>query len=102
VLRVLDAPAQVALVGVGAEHTLVDVEHLAIRAVADRVGVDLEAVPDRDLRRARDVLRRLQGQPGARRQIDVRLEQPRAVRAERAVDLALDRAHGEEVVAVAD
>ena len=41
-------------------------------------------------------------EPGAARQVGVGLEQPRAVRAQRAVDLPLDRAHRQIVVAVAD
>ena len=41
-------------------------------------------------------------EPGAVRLVGVRLEQPRAARAERAVDLPLDRADGEMPVAVVD
>ena len=41
-------------------------------------------------------------QPGAVRLVGVRLEQPGAARAERAVDLILDRAHGQPVVAVSN
>src|ERR671929_2040463 len=85
-----------------AEGALVDVEHLAVRAVADGVRRHLEAVAEGDLRRTRDSVRLLEHEPGARRQVGVRLEEPRAVRTERAVDLALDRADGEEVVRVTD
>ena len=101
VLGVLDAPAQVGPVGVGREHLLVEVEHLPVGAVADGVGVHLVAVPDGHFGGARDVLHRLQYQPGVV-DVDVVLEQPGPVRPQRPVDLALDGAHGEEVVALGD
>jgi hypothetical protein len=100
VLRVLDAPAEVAP-GSGAVDLLVQVQDLAVAAVADGVRVELVAVLQGDLGGAADVVHRLQHQPGAARQVGVRLQQPGAVGAERAVHLALDGAHGEEMVAVA-
>ena len=81
VLCVLDAPAQVVLVGIVAEDALVDVEHLTIRAIANRVDVHLIVVLQRDARRRLDRRYRLERQSGARREIRVRLEQPGAVRA---------------------
>src|SRR5207237_3065999 len=101
-LRMLDAPAQVALAREVAEDPLVDVEHLAVGPVPDGMGVYLKAVPDGDAGGALEVLHRFQDEPGARRQIRVRREQPCAMAPESAVDLFLDRAHREHAVRVAD
>ena len=101
VLRVLDAPAQVLLVGMLLERLLVDVEHLAVAAVADRVDAQLVVVLDRELRRLPDVVQAVGVQAG-RLEIRVRLQHPGAARTERAVDLPLDPAHGEPLVAVVD
>ena len=86
------------LPGIRAEGALVDVEHLAVRAIADGVRRELEVVAHRDVGDFLETRRLLERQPRAARQVDVRREEPRAVGAERAVDLALDRAHGEEAV----
>ena len=45
-LRVLDAPAQVLLIGMRLERPLVDIQHLAIGAVADGVNAKLKIVRD--------------------------------------------------------
>ena len=50
-LRVLDPPAQVRFVRMLAKNRLVQIQHLAIRPVADRVRAKLKAVVDGQLRR---------------------------------------------------
>jgi len=66
------------------------------------VGVDLESVLDRELCRLGYVLDRLEDEASALLQIHVGLEQPGTVGPEGAIDLALDRAHREEVVPLRD
>ena len=70
-------------------------ERLAVGAIADRVDAELVAVGHRQPRGLADRLDRRGVEAGAVRLVGVRLEQPRAARAERAVDLPLDRADGE-------
>ena len=84
------------------ERLFEDVQRLAVAAIADRVHRQLIVVLDRQLRDRPDVVERVGVHPARRRQIGVRLEHPRAARSERAVDRALDRAHGEPLVAVVD
>ncbi len=85
-------------IAVARERLLVDVEHLAVGAIADGVHRELVAVAHRELGPAADLLDRLEHEAAAARQVGVGLEQPGAVRAERAVDLTLDRAHHQVVV----
>jgi hypothetical protein len=75
VLGVLDSPAQVGLVGVCFEGTLVEVQYLPVGAIADRVGVDLETLFDRDRGGALDLLDRLQVEARAV-QVLVGLQEP--------------------------
>ena len=82
------------------EDGLVEVEDFAVCAVADGVRVDLVAVLDGDVRGAGDVLDGFQHQPGRLGHVLVRFQQPGTVRPERPVDLALDGAHGQVVVAL--
>ena len=81
-----------------AERGLVGVEHDAVAAVADRVRANLEARSQGALAQMLHVgLRRAQ-QPGVRRVVAVRREQRGAARAERAVDVELDRANRQPAV----
>src|SRR6185503_12562839 len=59
-LRVLDAPAEVRAIRMRPERPFVEVQHLPIGAVADRMRVQLVAVADCQLRGAFDVGDRLQ------------------------------------------
>ena len=102
VLCVLDAPPTIRLARIRAERALVDVEHLPVRAVADRVRRELEVVAHRDVRDLLEARRLLERKSRAARQVGVRREQPGAIGAERAVDLALDGAHREETIRAAD
>ena len=101
VLRVLDAPAQViagdARLGPDA---LIEIEHLAVGAVADGVGVHLKAMLQGDAGGFLDHPQWLEHQAGTVRQVGIGGEQPSAVGAEGTVDLPLDGAHGQEVVAL--
>ncbi len=100
VLGVLDAPAQVRRLGVRREGLLVDVEHLAVGAVADGVDAHLVAVLDRELG---DLARAVQGEgveAGRVGAVAVGLQQPGAARAQGAVEPQLDAAHGQAVVGV--
>ena len=91
------------LSGIGVEGALEDVERLAVGAVADRVHAQLVAVLHREPRGLLDVRDRSSVfRPELIGLVGVGLEQPRAARSERAVDLLLDRAHREVAVAVAD
>ena len=56
-LRVFDAPAQVSLARVLLEHALINVQHLAVGAIANGVCVYLEAVFDSHTCSAFNVLR---------------------------------------------
>ena len=94
----LDAPADVLLVGVRLERRLEDVEGLAVGAIADRVDAELVAVLHRELRGFLDGRHRRRVVPGRVGLVGVGLEQPGAARAERAVDRVLDRADGEKAV----
>ena len=102
VLRVLDAPAKILLVGVRLERLLEDVQGFAIRAIADGVDAQLIAVGDREPRCLANRIHRGRVQPRAFRLVGVGFEQPRATRPERAVDLTLDGSHGEVAGAVVD
>ena len=65
VLCMLNAPAQFLTIDAGLfEHALVDVERLAIGALADGMSVDLEAVLDGELGRALYLCYRFQHQAG--------------------------------------
>ena len=96
VLGVLDPPAKIGLARVRREGSLIEIQHLAVGAVSDRVSVQLVAVLDGERGRALDVLDRLQVEAGAV-QVLVRLQQPGAVGSQRTVDLPFDRAHGEKI-----
>ena len=86
VLRVLHAPAQILAVAVVLpERGLVDVQHLAIGAIANGVDAQLHAVIDRDLRGLGQRLNGRRHESGALGLVAVRLEQPRAARTERAI-----------------
>ena len=98
VLGVLDPPAEVVVGARRVEDGLVDVQDLAVGAVADGVRVDLEAVLDRDVGGAGDVRDGFEHEAFGRGHVLVRLQEPRAVRSEGAVDLAFDGAYGEVVV----
>ena len=98
-LRVLDAPAQIGSTPAGAlERRLVDVQHLAIGAIADGVHGELIALLDREPRHLRQRLHRRPRQPHALRLVGVRLEQPGPARAHGAIGILLDPAHGQHVV----
>ena len=85
------------------ERLFVDVQHLAIGAVADRVDAHLIAGVERRLRAPPHAAPPASSaRPDAVGLVGVRLEQPRAARSERAVAGDLDRAHRQHVVAVAD
>ena len=102
VLGVLDAPAQVLLVGMLPKDPFVDVEGLAVGAVADGVDAKLVAVLDGQLAGALDVGRILHVQAAAVGLVGVGREQPGAARAERAIHVALDGADREIIAARAD
>ena len=84
------------------ERALEDVERFAIGAVADRVHAQLVAMLNRETRRLVDFRDRRRLEPGAFRFVGVRFQQPGSPRAERAIDLLLDRAHGQVPVGVID
>jgi hypothetical protein len=69
VLRVLDPPAQVRPVRIGAEDVLVDVERHPVAPVADGVGVELVVVLYCEGGGGGDLLQGLEHQAGAPRQI---------------------------------
>ena len=100
--RVAPARARGCLVLMSLERLLVDVEHLAVAAVANRVHAQLIIVDDREFRRAGHVLERVGVEPTRGRQIAVGLEHPGAARSQRAVDRALDGSNREAFVAVVD
>ncbi len=102
VLGVLDAPAQVRLVRVGLVGALINVQHLAVGAVADGVHAQLVVVLQGQPRRLFECIHRARVQSGARGQVGVGLEQPGAVRPQRPVHRNLDRPDGQPVIAVAD
>ena len=97
VLRVLHAPAQILLLRVRLERLLEDVQRLAIGAVADGVHAQLESVRDGEFGGLANVGRIVGIQARCVGLVGVRFQQPRAARTERAIDLPLDRAHGEEI-----
>ena len=101
-LRVLDAPAEALVPGVCPEGPLEDVERLAIAAITDRVHAQLIAVGHREPGRLLDLLHGGGLGPDPSRLVRIRLEEPRAARAQRAVDRPLDRTNGEVPVAVVD
>ena len=104
-LRMLDAPAQVLLVGMLVEDALVDIEHFAVGAVADGVDAELMSCRDGDLRGLANIGGILRVHAAAVRAsagIGVRRQQPGAARAERAIHIALDGANGEVIVREAD
>ena len=88
--------------GMPLERLLVDVQHLAVAAIADRVDRHLVVVLDRQLRDHPDVVQRVGEHAARRREVGVRLEHPGAARTERAVDGPFGRAHREPLVAVVD
>ena len=102
VLGVLDAPAQVLLVGVGFEGVFEDVEGFAVGAIADGVDAELEAVLDGEFGGLADVGGIVGIEAAAIGLVGVGCEQPGAARAEGAIDGALDGAHGKEIIARAD
>ena len=77
-------------------------ERFAVGAIADRVHAQLVVVQHREACRLLDRGDGRGVEPAALRLVGIRLEQPRAARAERAVDRALDRADGEMPLAVVD
>ena len=87
VLRMLDAPAQILLVGVGFEGVFEDVERFAIGAVADGVDAELEAVLDGEFGGLADVGGIVGVEAAAIGLVGVGREQPGAAGAERAIDL---------------
>src|ERR1035441_6032179 len=93
VLGMLDAPAQVLLVGVSFEGVLEDVEGFAVGAVADGVDAELEPVLDGELGGLAYVGGVVGIEPAAIRLIGVGGQQPGAARAECPIDGALDGAH---------
>ena len=102
VLRVLDAPAKVLLIGVGLEGVFEDVEGLAVGAIADGVDAELVAVLDGEFGGLADVGGVVGIEPAAVGLIGVGCEQPGAAGAQRAIDGAFDGAYGKEIVARAD
>ena len=101
-LRVLDAVAQSLGLRVAAVGRGEAVQHFAVGAVADRVDADLVALGERLVDLGRHGGRRHEQQAAVVRVVGVGLEHRGAAAAQRAVGEQLDRAHGEEVVAVAD
>ena len=91
-LRVLDAPAQVAPSRRLREGPLEHVKRLSISPIADRVDRELESVFQSDRRGALELVERDRVDAATVRLVAVGCEQPGAVRTERAVDRALDRA----------
>ena len=102
VLRMLDAPAQVLLIGVGLEGVFEDVEGFAIGAVADGVDAELEAVLDGEFGGLAYVGGIVGVEAAAIGLVGVGRQQPGAAGAEGAIDGAFDGAHGKEIVARAD
>jgi hypothetical protein len=100
VLRVLDAEAPVARTVLGFDP-LEDVELRADRAVADGVHDDLEPCGVGALRPRIEALRLGHEEPAIVRRVGERLEHRRGVRAERAVDEALEPADAEPGVTTA-
>ena len=75
-------------------------KRLAVRAIANRMDAQLVAVLDGQLRGFPDFLDARRVVAGVARLVGIRLEQPRAPRAERAVDRFLDAANRQEALAV--
>ena len=93
---------RILLLRVGSERRFVDVQHLAVGAVADRVDGELHAVLHGDPCRLLDVRHRRRVEAGATRRIRVRLEQPGAPRAESAVGGHLDGGDRQVLIGHAD
>ena len=102
-LGVLDAEARIGDGTLGGRHRgeslLVLVERDAVAAVADGVGLDLDAAPQARDRDAQDLLGRRHVEAAVARRIAVGRIERRAAAAERAVHVELDRAHREPRVA---
>ena len=79
VLCVLYAPAKTCLLRIRVERALVNVQRLAIRPVADGVGVELKSVLDGETRRLLDALDGTRVEARTRGKVLVRLQQPSAV-----------------------
>jgi hypothetical protein len=89
-----------------AKNRFVQIQHLAIRPVADGVRAKLKAVVDSQLGRLPNVGQFLHIDPASirriLRQVGVRLEQPRPARAQRTVHVFLDGAHRQMIAAHAN
>jgi hypothetical protein len=102
VLGMLDPPTRIRhgtfIHGDVRESLLVQVEGQAVGAIADGVGPDLDAVAQGTLQDRPEFRGGVRQQASIAGIIVIRLEQRRAARAERAVEVDLDRANGEPVV----
>ena len=85
--------------GTRRECALVLVEREPVAAVADRVRLDLDAAPEARDRHTQDLLRRIDQKPRGRRRVAVGREERRAAGTDRAIDIELDRAHGQAWIA---
>jgi small GTP-binding protein len=85
VLRVLYAPAQRTHAGMGLLRVFVEIEDVAVGAIADRMRVELIAIGSREPGGARDHLQAVDAQARVCRVVGVGLQQQRAARAQRAV-----------------
>ena len=104
-LGVLDAKARIGDGPLGRRHRgkrlFVLVERDAVAAVADRVGLDLDAALEPGDRDSKDLLGRRHVEAAVSGRVAVWLVERRAARAKRAVHVELDRAHREARVATA-
>ncbi len=98
----LDSPADVPLVGIRFERRLEDIECLAIGTIADRMHAELVTVLHGEFGGLLDRRHRRRVVAGGVGLIRIGFEQPRAARAERAVNRVLDPADGQETIPVVD
>src|SRR5882672_12300928 len=84
----------------GVEGLLVQIQHDAVAAVADRVGFDLDAATQGFHQHRKDVLLGVHEQAARLRSVAVRSEQRGASRTEGTVDVQLDAPHREAAVAL--
>ena len=99
VLSMVDAPAEIGIIRMLRHHFLVRVQHFMVGAGADRVDRHLEPVSDRDLGHRLDLPHRCHVVAGARGGVEIGLEKPSRVRAQRTVgkDFA-DAAHRQMII----
>ena len=102
-LRVLDAPAQVGLIGIPLHLCFINIQQLPVGAVTDPLNCQLVIVFHRQACRGFDFLDRHDVETTAARQIRIGLQQPATVRAEGAIEYLLaNRSNGQKVIAMAD